>query len=65
MEFGDGGQCPPYKSYATSKVARLIAVGYAADYDTMRDEVNQIIQSFQEVPPATFQTVSVSPFRSR
>lgn len=31
----------------------LLAVGYAADYDTMRDEVNRVVQSFQEVQPDT------------
>lgn len=30
----------------------LLAVGYAADYDTMQDEINQVIESFQEVQPA-------------
>ena len=31
----------------------IIAVGYAADFDTMRDELNQVIQSFREVQPKT------------
>lgn len=31
----------------------LLAVGYAADYDTMHDEVNRVIQSFQNVQSKT------------
>lgn len=31
----------------------ILAVGYAADFATMHDELDQIIQSFQEVQPTT------------